>query len=36
MGRNRRTLADRVISAAEDALAAQRYVSPIDVLLGIG
>jgi hypothetical protein len=36
MGRHRRTLADRVIQAAEGKLAAQKYVSPIDVLLGIG
>jgi hypothetical protein len=35
MGRNRRTLTDRVIQAAEDTLAAQGYVTPIDVLLGI-
>jgi hypothetical protein len=34
--RNRNTLADRVIKAAEAALAAQDYVSPIDVLVGIG
>jgi hypothetical protein len=34
--KNRATLADRVIKAAEAALAAQNYVSPIDVLLGIG
>src|ERR1700719_1564928 len=33
---NRRKLADRVIKAAEASLAAQNYVSPIDVLLGIG
>src|SRR5258708_1976897 len=33
---NRRKLADRVIKAAEAALAAQSYVSPIDVLVGIG
>ena len=34
--KNRNTLADRVIKAAEAALAAQDYVSPIDVLVGIG
>jgi hypothetical protein len=33
--KNRRTLADRVITAAEASLAAQDYVSPIDVLVGI-
>lgn len=33
---NRRALADRVVSAAEAALAAQRYVSSLDVLTGIG
>src|SRR6266568_2320765 len=33
---NRRKLADRVVKAAEAALAAQSYVSPIDVLVGIG
>ena len=33
---NRNTFADRVIKAAEAALAAQDYVSPIDVLVGIG
>jgi hypothetical protein len=32
---NRSKLAERVISAAEAALAAQHYVSPIDVLVGI-
>jgi hypothetical protein len=36
MGRSRKTLADRVIRAAEDTLAAQKYVSPIDILLGLG
>jgi len=36
MGRNRRTLAERVVRAAEATLAAQKYVSPIDVLLGLG
>jgi hypothetical protein len=34
--RNRRPLADRVIEAAERALAAQKYVSPFDIFLGIG
>src|SRR5690242_3054462 len=34
--KNRNTIADRVIKAAEGALAAQDYVSPIDVLVGIG
>ena len=34
--KNRNTLADRVIKAAEAALATQDYVSPIDVLVGIG
>jgi hypothetical protein len=34
--KNRNTLADRVIKAAEAALAAQDHVSPIDVLVGIG
>jgi hypothetical protein len=33
---NRRKLIDRVIRAAEAALAAQKYVSSIDVLAGIG
>jgi hypothetical protein len=33
---NRATLADRVIKAAETSLAAQHYVSSIDVLVGIG
>ncbi len=37
MNRNNRSrLADRVTRAAETALAAQGYVSPIDVLVGIG
>ena len=36
MRKNRRPLVDRVVSAAEAVLAAQKYVSPIDVLLGIG
>jgi hypothetical protein len=34
--KNRTPLADRVVKAAETALAAQGYVSPIDVLVGIG
>jgi hypothetical protein len=34
--RNRKKLDDRVIRAAEAALAAQKYVSPVDVLVGIG
>jgi hypothetical protein len=34
--KNRTALADRVVRAAEAALAAQGYVSPIDVLVGIG
>ena len=34
--KNRTPLTDRVVKAAETALAAQDYVSPIDVLLGIG
>ena len=33
---NRNALADRVVKAANAALAAQGYVSPIDVLAGIG
>lgn len=33
---NRSKLRERVIKAAEAALAAQKYVSPIDVLVGIG
>src|ERR1700682_3350517 len=33
---NRNALADRVVKAANAALAAQGYVSPIDVLVGIG
>jgi hypothetical protein len=33
---NRKKLSDRVIKAAEAALAAWKYVSPIDVLVGIG
>jgi len=34
--KNRNALANRVIKAAEAALAAQGYASPIDVLVGIG
>ncbi len=34
--KSRGTLADRVVRAAEAALAAQDYVAPIDVLVGIG
>jgi hypothetical protein len=33
---NRKKLADRVIRAAEAALASQKYVRPVDVLVGIG
>jgi hypothetical protein len=33
---NRRPLEERVAEAAEAAFAAQKYVSPLDVLLGIG
>ena len=33
---NRKKLDDRVIRAAEAALAAQKYVRPVDVLVGIG
>lgn len=33
---NRKELGDRVIRAAEAALANQRFVSPVDVLVGIG
>jgi len=33
---NRRKLAERVTRAAEAAFAAQKYVSPVDVLVGIG
>ncbi len=33
---NRKKLEERVTKAAEAALAAQRYVSPVDVLVGIG
>ena len=36
MARNRKPLGDRVVNAAERTLAAQKYVSPIDVLTGIG
>jgi hypothetical protein len=34
--KNRQKLADRVTRAAEASLAAQNYVAPLDVLLGIG
>src|SRR5438552_10301336 len=34
--KNRAPLAERVVKAAEAALAAQDYVSPLDVLVGIG
>ena len=34
--KNRKKLADRVVGAAERALADQKYVSAIDVLLGVG
>ena len=34
--KNREKLADRIVRAAETALAAQHYVSPVDVLVGIG
>src|SRR5271169_6200416 len=34
--KNRASLADRVSKAAETTLAAQHYVSPLDVLVGIG
>jgi hypothetical protein len=34
--KNRRPLGDRVIEAAEAAFVAQGYVSPVDVLVGIG
>src|SRR5437868_5121747 len=33
---NRKKLADRVTSAAEAALAARKYVAPLDVFIGIG
>lgn len=33
---NRKKLDERVIRAAEAALAAQKYVRPVDVLVGIG
>ena len=36
MPKNRGKLADRIIKAAETSLAAQHYVSPIGVLVGIG
>jgi hypothetical protein len=34
--KNRKALADRVIRAAEASLAAQNYVSSIDILVGVG
>jgi len=34
--KNRATLAERVVKAAEASLAAQSYASPIDMLVGIG
>jgi hypothetical protein len=34
--KNRTALLDRVVKAAEASLAAQNYVSPVDVLVGIG
>jgi hypothetical protein len=34
--KNRQRLADRVTRAAEASLAAQGYVAPLDVLLGLG
>ncbi len=34
--KNRQRLADRVTRAAEASLAAQGYVAPVDVLLGVG
>jgi len=37
MGRkNRKPLAERVAGAAEKSLTAQNYVSPLDVLMGMG
>jgi len=36
VGRQRRSLEARVVSAAEAALVEQSYVSPIDVLIGLG
>jgi hypothetical protein len=33
--KNRTSLVDRIATAAEASLAAQAYVSPIDVLIGI-
>jgi hypothetical protein len=33
---NRGALLDRVVKAAEASLAARNYVSPVDVLVGIG
>ena len=34
--KNRPKLADRVIRAAETAFAIDKYVAPVDVLMGIG
>ena len=34
--KNREKLADRIVRAVETALASQHYVSPVDVLVGIG
>lgn len=34
--KNRKKLADRIVTAAETTLAAQYYVSPVDMLVGIG
>jgi hypothetical protein len=34
--KNRKKLADRVVSAAAASLAAKKFVSPVDVLVGIG
>jgi hypothetical protein len=34
--KNRKKLADRIVTAAETTLAAQYYVSPVDMLIGIG
>lgn len=36
MGKPRSSLEARVVRAAEAALAEQSYVSPIDVLVGVG
>jgi hypothetical protein len=36
MSNQKKSLADRVVRAAEAALAAQGYVSPLDVLAGVG